>query len=341
MDGFTTGVLIGVVQGLQTPPSFLLDKYFPTMSQDESEEIHFDRVIEKRRISPFVSPVVAGKVVAGQGRQVRTFKPAYIKDKRVFDPTQPIKRAIGETIGGGELTNLQRRDAYLAIEMQDQLNMLTRRKEVMASEVIRTGKVTIAGDDYPPQTVDFLRDAALTPAPLAGGALWTAGTAFPLKDLRAGQKLVRQKSGTNPVDVVMGDDAFENFIGHASVEKKLDQRFLQGTGMNPGQKVVEGGSFQGTIDNLNIWTYSGWYVDPLDDTEKEIWPTDLVALVSPALEGVRAYGAIKDGKAGLRAMPYFPKMWEDDDPAVEYLMLQSAPLMVPMRPDASWARKVI
>jgi hypothetical protein len=139
----------------------------------------------------------------------------------------------------------------------------------------------------------------------------------------------------------MGDDAFEKFIEHATVTPKLDQRWLNGTGFTPGQKVVEGGSFQGTIDGFNIWTYSGWYVDPLDGVEKEIWPADVIALVSAALEGVRAYGAIKDGKAGLRALPFFPKMWEEDDPPVEFLMLQSAPLLVPMRPDASYALDVV
>jgi hypothetical protein len=341
MDGFTTNVLIGVVQALKTPPSFLLDKYFGMESTEESEEIHFERINEKRRIAPFVSPVVAGKVVEAQGRVLRTFKPAYIKDKRVFDPTQPIKRAIGESIGGGQLTNLQRRDAHLALQLQDQLNMLTRRKEVMASEVIRTGKCTIVGDDYPQVIVDFLRDATLTVAALAGGAKWDQTTATPLKNLRAWQKLVRKAEGVNPTDVIMGDDAFENFISHSTVTPKLDQRWLQGTSVNPSQKVVEGGSFQGTIDGFSIYTYSGWYVDPADDTEKEIWPLDQVSLVSPFLEGVRAYGAIKDGKAGLKALPYFPKMWEDDDPAVEYLMLQSAPLIVPVRPNASLMADVV
>jgi hypothetical protein len=341
MDAYSTGTLVGVVQNLQTPPSFLQDRYFPRTLQFETEEIHVDRLSEKRRIAPFVAPFVSGQIVEALGRRLLTLKPAYIKDKRVFDPTVPIPRAVGERIGGGEFTNQQRRDAHVAIQLQDQLNMLSRRMEVMASEVLRTGKETIVGEKYPEAIVDFLRDPALTVADLAGTARWGQSAAAPLANLRAWQKLVRQGEGANPVDVLMGDDAFEAFLEDPKVQKRLDQRWYQGTTFQPGQKVVEGGSYQGTIDGFNIITVSGWYVDPMDDTVKEIWPANEVVLASPFVEGVRAYGAIRDGKAGLRAMPYFPKFWEENDPAVEFMMLQSAPLLVPLRPNASVKVKVL
>ena len=340
-DEFSTSTLIGVVEGLQRPPSFMLDRYFPTVSQDESEEIHFDKIVEKRRISPFVSPVLAGKVVESLGRQVNTFKPAYIKDKRVFDPTQPIKRAIGERIGGGELSNAQRRDAHLARELADQLQMLTRRLELMACEAIRTGKVTVTGDGYPTTVVDFGRDAALTVAALAGTLKWGAADAVPLKNLRAWAKLVRKASGVQPNDVIMGDDAFEAFIADAKVEARLNNRNVSNVSMAPTNPTQEGGVYQGTVDGFNIFTYSGWYVDPADGVEKEFFPADVVAMTSSGVAGVRAFGAIKDGKAGLRALPYFPKMWEDEDPSVEYLMLQSSPLMVPTRPNATLSIDVL
>ena len=39
------------------------------------------------------------KRVESLGYTTKTFKPAYIKDKRVFDPELPLKRAVGERIG--------------------------------------------------------------------------------------------------------------------------------------------------------------------------------------------------------------------------------------------------
>ena len=340
-DTYTTDTLIGVVQGLMTPPSALLDRYFRELSQDESEEIHFDVIDQKRRIAPFVSPLVEGKIVEALGHSTKTFKPAYVKDKRVFDPSQPLKRAIGEQIGGGQLTAQQRRDLYLAMQLQDQTAMLTRRLEVMASEAIRTGKVTVVGDNYPSVVVDFGRDASLTGTALASTARWGQSAADPGKNLRAWAKTTRQLSGSHPNDVIMGDDAFEAFIADPKVKDELDNRNVIGSQLTVAQQQMEGLTFQGVFRGFNIFTYSGWYVDPATGTETEIWPADIVAMVSQAIEGVRAFGAIRDGKAGFRAMPYFPKIWEQDDPAVEFLMLQSAPLVVPKRANASFAIDVL
>ena len=50
---------------------------------------------------------------------------------------------------------------------------------------------------------------------------------------------------------------------------------------------------------------------------------------------MRAYGAIRDEDAGFQALPYFAKSWAEQDPSVRYLLMQSAPLTVPYRINAS------
>ena len=340
MDGYSTNALIGVVEGLKTPNPALLERYFPTVTQDESEEIHFDVIDAKRRIAPFVSPVREGKIVESLGRSVKTFRPAYIKDKRVFDPSKPFKRAAGEQIGGS-LSAAERRDAYVATEMQDQINMVARRMEVMASELIRTGKVTVEGEGYPRAVVDYGRAAALTPAALAGTDLWSDPTSTPLDDLQDWHDIALKESGAPVPDAIMGVTAWKNFRKHGEVKSRLDTARVRNNGLDVGAQLTEGLTYRGEIDGFNIFTYAGWYVDPVTNVETEIWPTDVVALTSALLEGVRAFGAIRDGKAGFRAMPYFPKLWEQDDPAVEYLMMQSAPLLVPLRVNASIAVDVV
>lgn len=59
------------------------------------------------------------------------------------------------------------------------------------------------------------------------------------------------------------------------------------------------------------------------------------------IQGVRAFGAIRDETAGFQAMPYYPKSWVDEDPSVRYLLMQSAPLVVPTRVNASFAATVL
>ncbi len=69
-------------------------------------------------------------------------------------------------------------------------------------------------------------------------------------------------------------------------------------------------------------------------------PSNTVLLGSSAVEGIRHFGAIRDEKAGYCPMQMFPKLWTTEDPAVRYLMMQSAPLLVPYRPDATIAATV-
>lgn len=343
MDNFTTAELVGIVANLKRPRSALLDRYFPTVITSDREEIKVDVIKGKRRVAPFVSPLVPGQIVARNGLRTNTFVPAYIKDKRVFDANAPMKRVAGETIGGS-LTPEERLNRHLATELEDQVNMLTRRLELMASEAIRTGKLVVTGENYPSQTVDFERDASLTPAALAGGARWGTGTDTPLANLVTWAKLVRKASGVNPVDVIMGDDAFSAFIENDDVLGRLDNRNITDASLQVGQQDAEGLTFHGRIDGFNIFSYSGWYVDPADDVEKEIWPADQVGMTAPGefgLNGERHFGAIKDKKAGFAPYPYFPKMWDEDDPSVTYLMMQSAPLVAPTRVDATFSIDVL
>ena len=143
MDIFSTHVLSKVVENLPTPSSFLLDTFFPNVQTSEKEEIYFDVTDSKPRITPFVSPLLPGKVVDNKGYTTKSFKPAYVKDKRRFDANIPFKRLAGEVIGGN-LSNAQRYERALATTLQDQLENLTRREEVMAAEILRTGQTIVS-----------------------------------------------------------------------------------------------------------------------------------------------------------------------------------------------------
>ena len=90
VDIFSTHVLTKVVERLDRPSSFLLDVFFGQEQTEDSEEIHFDIDKSKPRLTPFVSPLVAGKVVNDEGYVTKSFKPAYAKDKRRFDPSRPL-----------------------------------------------------------------------------------------------------------------------------------------------------------------------------------------------------------------------------------------------------------
>lgn len=340
MDLFSTNVLTGTINSLRATPSFLLDTYFPMVQTEQSEEIHFDVISKTRRLAPFVSPVVAGRIVDAQGFVTKTFKPAYIKPKTPFDGSRPFRRIPGEGIGG-TLSPQQRMQYLVAQQLLDHKDMVRRRLEVMASEALRTGAVTVSGEQYPTVSVNFGRDAALTVA-LTGVARWGQSGIKPLDLLQDWAQLVLQKSGAMPVDVTMTVDVWKVFRADADVIKRIDTIRAAGTqALNMGAQIKEGAVYMGTVDGFNIWVYSGWYINDAG-SEVPILPAGTVVMSNGAqLEGTQAYGAIRDEEAGFQAVELYSKSWVEKDPSVRYVLTQSAPLVVPSRVNASFCATVL
>ncbi|MBK8159135.1 MAG: major capsid protein [Rhodospirillaceae bacterium] len=100
-----------------------------------------------------------------------------------------------------------------------------------------------------------------------------------------------------------------------------------------------GATYKGKYGSLALYVYVDWYVDD-NDVLQPMLPDYSVIMGSPHVDGVRHYGAIMDPALGYQALPYAPKSWIDNDPPVRWLMLQSAPLPVPYRVNASFRATV-
>ncbi|CAK9091803.1 Major capsid protein (Gene product 8) (Major head protein), partial [Durusdinium trenchii] len=334
MDIYSTTALAGVVRRLRVAQPVILNMFFPNMVVSDEEEIAFDVEIDKRRVSPFVSPLIAGKVVKSKGFRTDKFQPAYIKDKRIFDPTKPIRRAIGEQVGGDpNMSAAQREAANVALETQDQLEMLTMQEELMAIDAFLDGKTIVDGEGFDAVEVNFGRDAALTKE-LLGAARWGEDGVSPYDDVLDWRRTVRNKSGAPVTDIVFGETALDHFLADPKTEKVINTDYAGNTSViDLAANVGEGAELQGKlgVTGPNLWSYSQTYTDD-DDNEQDAFNPNAVVMGNRKLtEGTRYYGAIRDPKAGLQAMRYFSKSWDEEDPAVRWLMLQAAPLMVPTR----------
>lgn len=345
---FDTTTLLDVLRVQKSPKSFWLEKCFPFQINFETEKIAFDRVNEDyRRLAPFVAPNVQGKVMTREGSDMVAFKPAYVKPKHVVEPNDVLVRQPGENLGTGSLTLQQRRDAIIADLLRRHKEMHAMTREWLAARAIIDGTVTIEGENYPKVTVDFRRDASLTSV-LLTTARWSETTATPLADLQAMRVASNTLCGAVIRDIIFGAGAWAAFSAHATVTPLLDKQVRGSesdfTAMVDGfeDSVEYLGTIQGTggAGLLRLWLYSGKYRDE-NGTLQDILNTDTVVGVDFAsVQGHRCFGAIKDGAAGFRALDMFPKNWEDEDPWVEYLMTQSAPLMVPKQPNATFSIKV-
>lgn len=291
---FDTNVLVHVVRNLKLPSQFLLDTFFPNTVEFETEYVSIDVDVGLRRMSPFVSPLVEGKPVEGRKYQTNTFRPAYIKDLRTPDFRKPVLRAIGERIGGA-LSAEERIMQNLAFEMEDQVQMVERRLEWMAAQALVNGSVTISGDGFETVTVNFNRDAALSIDISTGGsnAPWLTAAAIsalgtsspyvyttPSTNLETWSRLILQKAGIAPTDIVFTTGAFDLFILDSRVQQSV---WYSRTGDSKidfgGTPPVQGAVYKGDWGGYRLWVYNDWYVDQLTNIS---WNNSATTITIPS-----------------------------------------------------------
>ncbi|HET8686693.1 MAG TPA: major capsid protein [Methanosarcina sp.] len=345
---YDTNTLIQVVPNLKRAQKFLLDKFFPNLVVSDSEFVSIDVDVGKRRMAPFVSPLVEGKLVEQRRYQTNTFKPPYIKDKRAPDLRKPVRRQIGERIGG-TLTGAEREMANLEAEMTDQIDLLERRLEWMAAQALMNGSITVSGEGFPTTLIDYGRDAELTIA-LSSGVKWTAanfasGAASAKKDIENWQQSILKKSGAVVTDIVFTLGSWNAFQLDPDIKAEAIiypglNKFGAGNTINPGAEITRGAVYKGRWGQYDLWLYNDWFVD--DANVEQPMLTDGQLVMSGAdMMGTRAYGQIIDPAFNYEALPYAPKTWLENDPAQRFIMMQSSPLVIPSRVNASLSAQVI
>jgi len=270
-----------------------------------------------------------------------------VKPKHEVNPFKTLARRAGEAIGGSA-TPEQRWNLAVAANMKSESEMIDRRLDWLAAQAVMFGGVTIVGEDYPEVYVDFQRDAGLTRT-LVGDARWGESAADPLADIKDLRTLGFAK-GSGPISrLTMGLDAFDLFFEDDKVEALLKDNtvsvnrtsdstmsaFSSGDQPVEYRGVLQGANGQGRIE---VYTYAQQYEDYDGALIDMMHPLDVIGTGN--VNGIRAFGAIMDKRAGLRALSKFPKMWDVEDPSQTFTMTQSAPLMVPTEPNRSFRIRV-
>lgn len=343
LELYSTYALLMVVQVQKSIPAFWA-RFFPTEYYSTTDEIAIDKVSKSyKKLAPFVAPNVQGRVSKKDGNYTVSFRPAYLKPKDTVDPNTDLVRQPGEDFGSGSFSLEQRAAILIGDLLEGQRIKIDNRVEWMRAQAVITGKVVVEGEDYPSVTVDFRRHASLTYT-LTGTAKWDVSTGTPAADIMTARRNVKDRSGAVVRDVIFGETAYDNFY---TLEIEGKEATLQNTTIRGSETTVsflregfEGVEYIGRYvgsngAGFNIWVYSQKYEDDAGSMVDILPPTAVVLASIDGLKGVDAYGRIKDLEANLRAVKYFPKMWDEKDPSIRYLMTQSAPLPIPGQPDAS------
>jgi hypothetical protein len=349
IDIFDTRTMLEAVEQMVRPSMFLRDTFFPAATPVETETVDVDIIKGKRRIAPFCSPLSEGKLVEGMGFSSSAIKPGYIKPFMITSAADLLKRMPGQTLYSGGQTIEQRAQIKLGQDLAELMDMIDRREEWMAAKALDLGAITmtIKGETADKTVaVDFAMGATHK-ITLTLTDLWNDTESDPIANLVTWARLIRQDSGVNPTDVVMGADAAAAFINNPQVQKLLDLRQVDVGAIKP-QQLPNGVSYVGRINapslSVDVWTYDEWFIDDTTGLETSMVPAKKVWMGSRNAKNKTLYAVIQDMEAieeGSAAVKRFPKSWVPKNPSARHLMVQSAPLVALLQPDAFISAQVL
>lgn len=341
IDVYETRTMLSMLEQRKPPRSFLLNTFFGRFSTFTTKHVDIDIFKGKRKLAPFVSPRRQGKLVERIGFSTRSYKPAYVKPKMETEADEFLKRQSDVSIYAANDGPTQRAAREVGRQLGEMDDMITRREEWMAAQLLNDGTVDIIGDGISDQ-LDFQMEASHK-ITLAGTDVWDSASSDPYNDLKTWKKKVAQDSGINPTDVIMGSSAEQYFMDNAKIQKLLDNRRIE-LGQIVPKDMGDGVSYIGRLAglNLDLWSYDEWYVDDSTGVEEEMVPAKKIFMGSRGTRNSKLYGAIQDLDVGANAaVPRFPKSWTEKDPSVRFLMVQSAPLVAMLQPDAFLTAQVL
>lgn len=346
---YSTKALLGAYydEDVTEPVSnYWLDLCFPSQINFETEYIDFNKIGGNRKIAPLVVPTVQGLPIYSRSEKRVQLTPAYVKPKDKVSASRVVKKVagFGELNHNVQMTPTQRYNLLVADILNEHRRAIERRWEWLASEAIQNAQVVLEGEAYPRTVVDFERDAAHTMT-LAGANRWDQAGVSIIDDVQSWRTTNRKaKFGGISNRLTVGADAWETMRQNDELMKLLNTDLKQQSngldlnlGMREGLEVERVGRLSGTVE---VYVYSDYYEDA-DDTVVPFMDTRDVVLTGPNVNGVRCFGAIEDIEANMLPLPVFPKMWPEKDPSGTFIMTQSAPLMVPMNPNATSRHRVI
>jgi hypothetical protein len=344
---YNTTTLLGTMRQFEPVSDYWLSLGFGSTVQFDTEEVDFNKIQENRKIAPLVVPTAQGVPIYSAAEERVSLKPAYVKPKDAVSASRVIRRVAGF----GELNNTapmspqQRYAAIVADILRQHREAIERRWEWMASEAIQHGQVTLEDDNYPRKVVDFKRLASHT-ITLPGGGRWGDAGVSILGLLESWKTMMRRaKFGGVANRVTIGTGAWEVMQDDAEIRELLKTDYSPETknglginlGVREGLEVEWVGRVNGTTD---VYVYSDYYEDENGNAVEFMDSRDVV-LTSPSMNGVRCFAAIQDVASNFAPLAIFPKMWNAEDPSATFVMSQSAPIMVPMNPNATLRARVI
>ena len=259
----------------------------------DSEEVEIDIQRSGEDIAIVVYDISAGyRMNADDLYTNKSFKPPVFKEAFTINAFSLIKRQAGQN----PFQNAPFRATLTTQFFRGMVKIdekIRRAIEVMSSEVLQTGKVTLINEqgaaayelDFKPKATHF---------PTAAVA-WDQAGSTKLADLQALCDVIRNDGQVRPDQIIFGSAAFQEFLNDEAVYKLFESRRIDRGMISPvpnrGQDAAQ---YRGVISvgsyHLDVWTYGGTYKNPQTGAVTEYMAPEKVL--------VRASGARMDATFG-------------------------------------------
>jgi len=333
MSIYSTKAMAAAMRQNKKLGQFLLDMFFAKVDPRIGKTVEIDIIKGKRRMAPFQTPRVEGKLIEKLGFSTREYKPAYVKPKQELNAIEMTdNRSAGES--AYSLQSPQEREKQaLSDQLNDLEDMISRREEWMCAQQLVNGYVDVVGEG-----VNYRVDLGMEAShKITVTTLWTDIAAKPMSDIGDAIALISQDAGISANVVLGNSDTIELFLNSPDTKDKLNTRRIELGQISPEQ-YGENATYYGDVfikgKKMQIWSYDEWYIDDASGNELPMLPDGKVVVTSTNADFRRHYGSIKDKKAGYAALPRFPKTWDQEDPDITWIMVQSAPLPAAHQIDA-------
>jgi hypothetical protein len=265
MSGTTTTRMIRAYNQMAQPMLFLSGFFqSPPENFHSSEEVEIDIVRSDEDVSIVIQDLSTGYRMNSDDLYTnKGFKPPIHKEAITLNAFDLIKRMPGQN--PFESPDFR---ANLIGRMFNGMTKIERKirraMEQQASQVLQTGIITLTDDagvalytlDYKPKATHF---------PTAGVSWASATGAQKIADINSLAEVVRNDGLADPDQLILGIDAFENFISDTAIQARFDIRRIDLGTISAFEMRGNGGTFRGIIEignyRYDVWTYGGRFKD--------------------------------------------------------------------------------
>lgn len=358
---WTTHKLLGVFRDSR-PEDWAFADLFPNVLLSTDEWIDFEKLpVRSRTMAQFVKPMGRGHGVFTDKVTGFRFKPANIVVEDAVDPLRPLslQPGIDPSMLHADLNRLspmQRLSLIKAAMVAEFQDAVRRRWEWMRCRAIADGQVTLNYLDGDSVTVDFQRAAGHTITLTSGNRWGDSGVSIFDFFQSVIDTMTDADFGAMPTKVIMGGNAAKIMRKDAEVLQHMDVN-IRGAVITVDRGPVAGGGERG---NGKVWKFGELMIGGASGRSIELWQNDETYDVKNAttgaitktryigasdvifmgsaesIMGYSCFGMIVDKDAQYQAIPMFPKNFETGERTkVENISIESAPLFVPINPNAT------